>query len=791
MEALFLCVTRQHDLSLVLLAALICGLGVCSAFVLAREALRSQDRRTRLLWSGAGVVATASAIWATHFIAMLAFEPGLPFRLATGPTILSFFVALTLVAAAAAVVLRAPSPSGRALGGALAGLAIAAMHYVGMGAFRTQGAVSWNLAVVCVSILAGTGLAGLSALLASRAGRPWRYLAPVTLLVAVCALHFTAMTAVTIRYDPSVPPPTVGLDKTVLAIAIANVAALIVGLALASAWLATRDRRQRTAEEHRMRDLADVSVEGLLLCDGETVVGMNHSLEAMLGRERDALIGRPLTAFLPHLARSEASAAIDADTVLAVEGSEAIPVKVISKAISVAGRARTVFAVRDQRERIGIENRMRELAHQDVLTGLANRLTFTETLAERFGSRREADRLFALLMLDLDRFKIVNDTLGHGVGDELLRRVAGRLTATIREGDLLARLGGDEFSIVLAHAETPADVAEVADRIIDVMERPFIIDGQIVDIGASIGVAFAPGDGEAPDSLSRSADLALYRAKEEGRGVYRFFEQDMNARMQSRRAFEQDLRRAIVREEFEVVYQPQVEAGTGAYDGAEALVRWNHPVRGTVSPADFIPLAEELGLIVPLGEYVLRTACAQATTWPSHMSVAVNLSPVQLRDARLAASVARILDETGLAPSRLELELTENALLNDDGRTIAVLHAIRALGVRISMDDFGTGYSSLSYLRRFPFDKIKIDQSFVRQLPGDPDSIAIVQAVATLGVKLGLKVTAEGVETEEQQRFTVAEGCHQLQGFLISRPVSAATVAELFAGPKAAVRTAA
>ncbi|GJE00583.1 putative signaling protein [Methylobacterium isbiliense] len=325
---------------------------------------------------------------------------------------------------------------------------------------------------------------------------------------------------------------------------------------------------------------------------------------------------------------------------------------------------------------------------------------------------------------------------------------------------------------------------------IDILTRPFLIDGHILNVGTSIGIALAPTDGANPEQLMRNADLALYGAKEDGRGGYRMFEDGMNARMQARRTLELDLRRAIARQEFELHYQPQVDARSGRYDGAEALIRWHHPAHGLVSPAQFIPLAEETGLINAIGEWVLRTACAEARSWPDHLTVAVNLSPVQFRDVRLVAMIRSILAEAGLPGSRLEIEITEGTLMQDEERTFAVLGELRADGIRISMDDFGTGYSSLSTLHRFPFDKIKIDQSFVRRVPHDRDSVAIVRAIATLGASLGIKTTAEGVETDRQARFIAEEGCDQIQGYLVSRPVPAARIAVLFRDPRPLAATA-
>jgi len=374
-----------------------------------------------------------------------------------------------------------------------------------------------------------------------------------------------------------------------------------------------------------------------------------------------------------------------------------------------------------------------------------------------------------VLFVDLDRFKTVNDTLGHPVGDALLCAVTKRLKEAVRGSDMVARLGGDEFAIIQSGAR-PTDASELAARIIEAVSQPHDVLGQQIVIGASVGIAVAPTDGREPDQLLRNADMALYRAKSSGRGSYHFFQPEMDAQMQERHALEVDLRRAIGQGEFEVFYQPIVEVARREIRGFEALVRWRHPQRGLVSPAVFIPVAEEIGLIGQLGDVVLRQACRDAAAWPDDISVAVNLSAVQFRNPGLPLSIVSALAAANLPAGRLELEITETVLLQDDRTVLDLLHQIRALGVRISMDDFGTGYSSLGYLRSFPFDKIKIDRSFVQELGKKEDCLAIVRAVTQLGADIGMVTVAEGVETEEQLDVLRVEGCNLAQGYLFSQP---------------------
>ena len=434
----------------------------------------------------------------------------------------------------------------------------------------------------------------------------------------------------------------------------------------------------------------------------------------------------------------------------------------------------------DITERRQAEAKMAYMAHHDALTDLPNRVLFREKLEEVAGHAQPGN-CAAVLCLDLDNFKSVNDTLGHPVGDLLLKAVATRLVATLGEAATVARLSGDEFAIVAPRIDSPDAAAALAEQVIAIVSEPFDVDGHQLVIGTSVGVALAPTDGTRSDQLLKSADMALYRAKSEGRGTHRFFEREMDARLQARRQLEVDIRKALVAGEFELHYQAQINLSDDKITGFEALIRWWHPERGLVSPVEFIPLAEETGLIIPIGEWVIRTACAEAAHWPDGIRIAVNLSPVQFRSRNIVAIVVSALAESGLAPTRLELEITESVLLENNEATLAALHQIRGLGVRISMDDFGTGYSSLSYLRSFPFDKIKIDRSFTRDLESTTDSAAIVRAVASLGTSLGITTTAEGVETLRQLEIVRSEGCTEVQGHVYSAAVPAKGVWPLLA----------
>ena len=463
---------------------------------------------------------------------------------------------------------------------------------------------------------------------------------------------------------------------------------------------------------------------------------------------------------------------------LKADGSE-IHVLAFGRRVAFNGRDGYLVAIVDITERRKAEARIAYMAHHDGLTNLPNRELYQERLKQALESGQSSNQRVAVLCVDLDLFKNVNDSLGHPIGDRLLKMVADRLRAQVRGNDLAARLGGDEFAIILSSNASPKEVSDVAARVIKVLSAAYDIDGNEVVIGASIGIALSPGDGLTSEELMRNADLALYRAKENGGGLYRFFEREMDRQVQKRRDMELDLRRALANGEFELHYQPLVEIATDRISGFESLLRWRHPDKGMISPADFVPVAEEIGLIVAIGEWVLREACSVAAKWPDGIKVAVNLSAVQFRSRNLVQVVMSALAQSGLSPKRLELEITESVFLAESQANLAILHRLRELGVSISMDDFGTGYSSLSYLRSFPFDKIKIDRSFVKDLTRRSDCVAIVRAISGLGRSLNITTTAEGVETIEQLDWLRAEGCNEAQGFLFSAAKPAADIGQL------------
>lgn len=458
----------------------------------------------------------------------------------------------------------------------------------------------------------------------------------------------------------------------------------------------------------------------------------------------------------------------------------------ISRRMMPAGGSVVIFE--DVTERNNAQEKIARLARFDELTGLANRTQFRERIADMLAAVKDRANHLAIHLIDLDRFKTVNDTLGHPIGDLLLKEVAARLTALVRPGDMITRFGGDEFVILQTNTSRQQAAHALASRIVKTLKEPFHIAGHRIDVGASIGIAMAPHDGVDADELIKKADMALYAAKSNGGGSHRFFAIEMEDAAQERRSLELDLREALTHDQFTLHYQPLVDLHTGRVTTCEALLRWTHPTRGNIPPSVFIPVAEETGLIIALGEWVLNRACADAADWPRNVRVAVNLSPVQFRDEGLGLQVIAALAKSGLSAQRLELEVTERLLLEDNDSTLETMHRLHELGVSLSLDDFGTGYSSLNYLRKFPFQKIKIDRSFITDLGDGRDARAIIGAVASLGAGLDKTVVAEGIETEEQMNLVRSQGCQEGQGYLFGKPMPAADIKSRLDKPIIAIR---
>jgi len=601
----------------------------------------------------------------------------------------------------------------------------------------------------------------------------WKIGGAVLLTLAICSHHFTAMGAVSIIPDPAIEVSQSALPAGWLAVGVAIASFAIIGLALAGVVLDIRDRRRSELEVDRMRDLANASVEGLLVCDGEMIVSVNTSFAALTGLSSSNLVGARLESCFPDKvarARLLSGAGVPVETSLRHLDGSMTPVELILRPIVFAGRPHHVVAVRDLQSRKEAEQHIHYLAHHDALTSLPNRSHFNGRVDQEIAALMKGESL-AVLCLDLDRFKEVNDLFGHAAGDTVLQTVASRVTAILDERQMMARLGGDEFAVLMPGPANPAAASRLAESILEVL-RTTSDTPETNSISTSIGIALYPDDAADREALLTHADTALYRAKTEGRNTYRFFEARMGAEVRERRMLEHDLRLAIARDELRLVYQPQKEIRSGTVTGFEALLRWKHPTRGDISPAIFIPVAEETGTILEIGDWVLKAACHEAATWTQPLTVAVNVSAVQLYNADFVKELHQILLATGLPPRRLEIEITETALVRDFNRALSTLRQIKALGVHIAMDDFGTGYSSLSNLRAFPFNKIKIDGSFIKSVNSNDQAATIVRAVLGLGRGLGLPVLAEGVETDAELQFLQEELCDGVQGYLLGRPAA-------------------
>jgi len=665
MMSVIACIAQQHDYRLVLLAAVVCSTGAWCVIRLFARATQT-TRLQRYGWLVLSTIAGGATIWCTHFIAMLGYKADYPVSL--DPLVTAGSLLIAMVGTGAGLWIASLRPHwAPAVGGGVTGLAISAMHYTGMIAYRVQGIVSWDKVYLGLSIAAAVAFSATALHTVRRRRVSWsRGWASVLFVVGIVSLHFIGMTA--FRVQPLlIDAGAVNTQAlTTLAVAVAGVGLVIV-LAGAASYIIDGQSRAETFEK------------------------------------------------------------------------------------------------------------IRHMALHDALTGLPNRTSFRERFQQEAESVDCEGGELALLCIDLDRFKEVNDTRGHAAGDRVLSILSQRMSDLLGEGEFIGRLGGDEFAA--GHrVKSESSLQDFIVRLEFALTKPIELDDYHFIPGASIGVALYPRDASDVTTLANNADLALYRAKASKTGDTTFYEPSMDEAVRDRRTLAGELREALAHERLEVHYQVQTNVSTGSITGYEALVRWKHPVRGYVSPSEFIPLAEDEGLILQVGEWVLRRACADAMTWDQPYMLAVNCSPLQLAHGNLAAVVMSILIETGLPPKRLELELTETAIFADKERALHVLRQIKALGVSIALDDFGTGYSSLETLRSFPFDKIKLDATFMREVDKNPQAIAIVRAVLALGRSLDIPVLAEGIETEAQLAVLRSEGCDEAQGFLMGRPAALSAI---------------
>ncbi len=761
MSHLFFSVVSHHDLSVVLLALLLCIVSALSTFAQLQRSFECVAER-RPLWLGSAAVTAGGGVWSTHFISMLAFRSPVALQFDQLLTAFSATIAIGAFGIAFALLRRARGAALVLLSGAIATLGILGMHLTGMAAIANPMVHRVDYGPIAGALLAGWLLLSAAFTLFLRLGGRQRMVLPAAgMVLATVIIHFVAMASAMIGHQAAMVED-VGTGAQWLLAWIVGAALLLIAL---TAVASVVDRFLTD-----LRGLADATSEGLLITSDDRILDANEQACALLGVDRAALVGTATAAWFetpardnlrPH--RGNATRARIRDSMV-----EDQLVEMTARAIEYRGRDATVIALRDLTETARAQRAIEHLASHDPLTALVNRAAFDIGLNEAVRTGAP----FALIAVDLDRFKAVNDLFGHGAGDAILIRVARILDDCVRPQDLVARVGGDEFVVLQRDIASSDDARRLAARILTRFAEEMDSARDPMAVGCSLGVVTYPRDGCDPETLRHNADVALYRAKQDGRGTASFFDDTMDREARDRRSLEHDLRHAVCRGELRLVYQPLVSTDDDHIVGYEALLRWDHPERGQVPPSLFIPVAEEAGTIMAIGEWALRQACRDASSWPAPLTLAVNVSPVQLRVATLPMLVRSALADSGLAPERLELEITESALLRDREVSLAILRDIRTLGVRIAMDDFGTGYSSLSNLRHFPFDKIKIDKSFVSAMHEDEAARSIVRAIAGLGKGLNLPVVAEGVENEVQRSMVQAEGCALAQGYLFGRPAA-------------------
>ncbi|MFN3676094.1 MAG: EAL domain-containing protein [Sphingomonas pseudosanguinis] len=767
------CITNDHDPWIVGLAMVICVSGLTALYLLLVRAGECVESRRRS-WTAIAALTAGLSVWATHFLAMLAYR---------GPFPIHFDLWLTAVSAAVPVAgiwlaltfdrYRRTRPP-VIVTGMIFSASVTAMHFLGMRALIMPRLIRYDGAILAQTLVAATLFLTMSACSHRQLRGWWRIIVPVALgTLGIVTLHFGVMTATTL-IPGGVPMPTSGhpINRLTIARAVRAAMILIVAAMIAAAII---DRLLTD-----LRGLTRATREGIAILKNGRIAEVNPRLATQLGVTSAQLLDSRPEDWLEALDGTALTVVEDRPVEARPRGGGDCCLEIMCHEIEYRGRRAVVMVVRDLTEQRRAQRQIEFMAVHDPLTGLPNRTYFAQAL-ETAIAQADQQGPIALLALDLDRFKAVNDLFGHAAGDMVLCRVATILTGAIGSGDVVARVGGDEFLILQRDADTSDKVQKLTQSILNAFAAEMDLSRDPMAVGVSIGVALLPQDATDADALRQNADVALYRAKMSGRGTASFFDHEMDQSVRTRRALEHDLRHALLRGQMRLVYQPLVATGGAAIIGYEALLRWQHPERGDVTPDTFVPIAEETGIILQLGEWVLREACFAAALWPAPMTLAVNVSPIQFQLPNLPEIVSRALTDSGLAATRLELEITENVLLHDRAATLQTLHALKAMGVGIVMDDFGTGYSSLSNLRCFPFDKIKIDRSFISGVADDEAARSIVRAIVGLGRSLNLPVLAEGVETAEQHRMVLEEGCPQAQGYLFGRPAEA----PVYAAPSA------
>jgi diguanylate cyclase (GGDEF)-like protein/PAS domain S-box-containing protein len=789
----------EHDFELVVLAALVCLVSSFACVGLLKHARKSTSRKAVIVWTTISALAVGFGIWSTHFVSMLAFQPGFELSYDLWLTLLSLVIAISLCGAGIAFAIRTTKTLDHFLGGAVVGVAISTMHYTGIFALVLGGNIIWQPELVATSILGGILFGGFAFVSAMGDGR-WRILQAAGLLtLAICVLHFTAMAAADFSQCFAISTSS-GLHVGWLSLALAVISMLLVMAALISIYVDERDSRRTVIE--RAREQADAQkiaeatsrlelamhhmAQGLGLFDKTgTLTLYNQRLAQMLGvDEQFDLKGMSFESLFLHIVSEQGAPAEEASDMadqlvlkhtrlIEAGGGEILHTlndqRVLRINHSIVGDGSWVTTVDDITERQRTEAAIAHLARHDGLTNLPNRAMFDEHFEAALQMARDKHLKLAVIAIDLNRFKEINDSFGHAAGDIVLKNLAKRLVDATREGETVARLGGDEFGAIKLFSSIEA-VRDLVSRLEASLIARLEVGDSYVNTSGSLGIAIYPDDATDKSKLLNNADLAMYRAKQAFDQNVCYYESEMDEQHRLRRDLARDIWAAVEQDAFYLAYQVQKSVATGQTTGYEVLLRWDRPGFGNISPADFIPVAEECGAIGAIGAWVLKMACLEAASWPEPHKIAVNISAVQLANLELIDTVRHVLDLSGLPPERLELEVTETSIIADKQRALHILRQIKTMGVSIAIDDFGTGYSSLDTLRSFPFDKIKLDRTFMSEVETNEQSKAFVRAILALGRSLQVPVLAEGVETKTQLDVLRAEGCTEAQGYLLGRP---------------------